>query len=358
VHLLQIATADNGSLKLSEKAAPFPGGGSDFGRIAISADGRYVAFTNEHGGVRVADIERGRMVALVPHPAGAVAFTREHRLLASGMDGRIVEWDASGQALLSVRHSEAVRAIALSPDSRRLAAASDGGLLHILDTRDGSESAPLRLEGGEIHLLAFSPDGKWLAGAVDQTLWLVDTAGWRAMGPFPHADQLASVAFAPDGKRIATTTPGGDLRVWIERQNASRLLRVWDIASRSELAAMSVIAKSPRRDESVVGAPGQTEDSKAEKAISTGDAALASQAVSWPRVSRALKIPSHPWLSAKTALEVAGQSHGDSAQFAFGADGRLLASAFERDVRLWHLKAEDLIADICARLPAVKECGK
>lgn len=55
---------------------------------------------------------------------------------------------------------------------------------------------------------------------------------------------------------------------------------------------------------------------------------------------------------------MAGQSHGDSAKFAFGADGRLLASASERGVRLWHLKTEDLKADICARLPAVEECGK
>lgn len=333
--------------------------GGQFGRVGFSTDGLYVANSDDRFGVRVWQVSDGRLVAQALQPAGSLAFDRGRLVISGGMDGRIIEWDPDGQALHRLASADEVTAVALSPDSRWLVSLSKDGRLRIYGVADGKELPSLAI-GDDVARLAFSRDGRWLAGFGGASLWLVEVAGWRTVGPLVHDRQVLGVAFDAEGKRVATSSQWDGFRVWVERMNAARQLRVWDIASRSEMGRTFAIARHPRADEAAVEAPRTPDEIAAIGQIAAGDEALASAAMSWSAAAGAGDVPAQPWLTTRTAkgdplsdvaIEVARLSHGSNQIVAaFSADGRLLASASGREVRLWHLKPDDLLAEVCARL--------
>jgi WD40 repeat protein len=70
--------------------------------------------------------------------------------------------------------------------------------------------------GAPVTALAFAPDGKTLAsGGVDRNvrLWHVATA--QEMAWFgPHAGTVLAVAFAPDGRTLVSGDDTGQVRLW------------------------------------------------------------------------------------------------------------------------------------------------
>ena len=119
-------------------------------------------------------------------------------------------------------HTDAVVAVAFSPDSKTLASASYDGTLKLWDMTTGKERATLGEYKGCLGCVAFSPDGKTLAsGAIGSPvyfpdlknvkLWDVATGKVRATleGNTFH---VHSVAFSPDGKTLASVN--GDVKLW------------------------------------------------------------------------------------------------------------------------------------------------
>ena len=64
--------------------------------------------------------------------------------------------------------------------------------------------------------VAFSPDGTRIAtGSVDKTVRLWDAATGQPIGqPLRHDDAVISVAFSPDGTRIASGGQDKTVRLW------------------------------------------------------------------------------------------------------------------------------------------------
>jgi WD40 repeat protein/tetratricopeptide (TPR) repeat protein len=125
-------------------------------------------------------------------------------------------------------HDKPITAVALSPDSRRVATASTDGAVTLRDTATGKPVGdPLQHESPVTQLI-FSPDGKRLVTATfgpmarTQTAHVWDLAeNKQAAPPLEHAGRITGLAFSSDGRRLLTVslkgmeyTDAGEARVW------------------------------------------------------------------------------------------------------------------------------------------------
>src|SRR5262249_44707641 len=106
--------------------------------------------------------------------------------------------------------------VAFSPDSRRVASASDDHTARVWDAATGAELRALTGHAGPVHSVAFSPDGRRLATAsYDHTARVWDAAtGAELLSLRGHTSPVWSVAFSPDGRRLATASHEKTARVW------------------------------------------------------------------------------------------------------------------------------------------------
>jgi WD40 repeat protein/serine/threonine protein kinase len=76
------------------------------------------------------------------------------------------------------------------------------------------------------YAVAYSPEGDTVAAACqDGAVYLVDAVERRTRLLRGHADQVFAVTFSPDGKRLASGSFGGHLRIW-DRQSGKTLRAV------------------------------------------------------------------------------------------------------------------------------------
>ena len=119
-------------------------------------------------------------------------------------------------------HTSDIEVIALSPDGKRLATASDDGTIRVWTIAQES-SIVLIGHDGPIETLAFSPDGTTLAsGGSDGMVFLWSGATGRKLAG--HGDTVRAIAFSPDGTQLASTSEDGTLFRWDVGTGAKTLL--------------------------------------------------------------------------------------------------------------------------------------
>jgi WD40 repeat protein len=169
--------------------------------------------------------------------AYALTVSADGRRAAISIDGRVYLWspvdDADGPTLSPSSDSRAGRvALAFSPDGTLLASASadwgDGRIL-VHESTTGRLLRTLVLDSSLYHMtercLAFSPDGRTLALAVDEEpmvrRWDVESGEELPALPGGSDDGGDVVAYSPDGKTLAAGYS----------QPADGFLQLWDAVS-------------------------------------------------------------------------------------------------------------------------------
>jgi WD40 repeat protein len=201
--------------------------------LSFSSDGKTLAAGvgdrfqgSASGEVKLWDVATGTWKAdllgpierTVGWPQGSVwslAYSPDGQLLAVGTGtGHLTLWDVAGEgALAYFEQGAGVRALAFSPDGWLLAAAGQY-TVRLWDLATGAERGEIQGHRGWVWSLAFAPDGRTLAtGSMDRTTRLWDVATGRPRAAYDwKIGKVHAVAFARDGM---TAAAAGDAGVFV-----------------------------------------------------------------------------------------------------------------------------------------------
>jgi WD40 repeat protein len=346
--------------------------GNIYWSLAISPNARTVAGSNWDGMLRLWDLESGRESVQIPSIEGRVThvfFAPDSKTFATG-DGNnahaVLLWDtATGRRIEPFSgHTSPVSSVAFSPDGGTMATSSwlrGDPVVRLWDPQTGRLLRSLRTPDRHgVSAVAFSPDGKTLAacGWAEKKsfvrLWDV-SSGCERHVLTGHEARCICLAFAPDGKRLASGDASinrkghyeGRLRIWdaeggklvCEIRGTRGAIRrvVFTRDGRQVLAAADGVYVYDADTGELVGEPIQPEGSLWSLALSSDSRLLATnghnQIWLWELASRR-EIP----------LAIPG---GAGRDVDFAPNGRILAVSSQKgDIVLFDWLAEEVIGTI------------
>lgn len=349
---------------------------SDFPALAFSPDGRDVAIASGKGidvwrilgrGSDVARRSAGGQAFALVFSVGETRFGVLERSGAGSSAGVMAEtWElVDGGVSAQLDLGPAASPVAGSADGKSLALAS-AGQVRVIDASSGKTRCSFAFEGA-MKALALSPDARYLAGASDRdTLQLWQVEPQKLLATIALAEPVVDnrLAVASDGQVVGVT-----------RGSASRIgvpltVRVWSAPSLSEIAARRVGAERSGLAGSVcaMSADGRlvaintadtavtVRESSTGRDIGTVDEARGGRQCAFSADGRYLAVTGSE--DAVRVWEIAAQTEvarleqvvtPTSLQFSPG--GRYLAT-LEQDgtARAWLLRPDDLLAEACSRL--------
>jgi WD40 repeat protein len=215
---VKIWDARTGAVLRTLSRHPEPDGWWDW--VELSPDGaRWAVFDSRSEAMTLCDMKNVRGIELTTRFSKNVsgAFSHDGKRFATSTDVGIMLWDTSTGAQLQTlaAYPGEVHGLAFSPDGTRLAGCGTAQTVSIWDTKSGAILQTLDGHNSVLRIVAFSPDGAVLVsgdkvGTIN--IWnLKDGSLTRTLTG--HSGWIGSLAFNPDGTRLASWS-ADSVRIW------------------------------------------------------------------------------------------------------------------------------------------------
>jgi DNA-binding beta-propeller fold protein YncE len=188
--------------------------------IKFSPDGRYLLSGNSTEVASLWDIKTWQLARQFVAPDSGwlehVAFSRDGRsILGSTCEDNLFAFDIQTGEVKQRIHVNSVDRLAVSPEGEYvLTADSPLSTVRLWEVRTGH--LVRSFVHSNVYGMAFAPDGKTIATAGRDKvvrLWNIAT-GQEILSIVGHADAVRDVDFSPDGKTVATASADGTARLW------------------------------------------------------------------------------------------------------------------------------------------------
>ncbi|KAF4770261.1 hypothetical protein HAV15_011404 [Penicillium sp. str.  len=187
--------------------------------LSFSHTGQFLGILCEHGRFRIWNIVTGVEKIL---PAGIFAGTfspTEKVLVTVSHEFSLSSWDPdTGLPLKNFKGKYCNYDQAFSPDGKLLAIARDQSQITILDMSTGILHAPFGAHADSVLSMAFSPNGQFLASASEDKVVKI----WHVGAGIPkpeqsyegHSSRVCSLTFSTDGETLVSCSDGGTAALW------------------------------------------------------------------------------------------------------------------------------------------------
>jgi WD40 repeat protein len=222
------------------EAGTFPHRGADFQSVAFAPHDTFVVTGGTlNSTARVwrwdwRDGKVGEWGAYQGDKVGvpAVSFSRDGKRFAAAIGPFVVAWKINGRQAgtgeILKGHGRPVRAVAWSPDAKRLASAGESKSILVwgFGWLGGSQKAKLRGHADVLNGLAYSPDGKRLVAIGADKMVVVwdgdDPREGMAVPLVGHTDHLRMARFLTDGTLLTVSVTGHGI--------------LWDVPAAAQVA--------------------------------------------------------------------------------------------------------------------------
>ncbi len=205
--------------------------------VAFSPDGANLATGGFHEVIlwNVADGSIKQRIRPLQERVYDIAYSPDAQYMATaagdpGRFGTAKLWKAKADGTAEFvkdlgESTDAIFAIAFSPDSKKVAAAGADRTIRLWSLPEGKLEMQLEDHADWILDLNFSPDGtKLVSASRDKTTKVFDVVKKESLVTFPaHNEQVFAAIFSPDGKQILSAGADKQVRAWSPEGEAKQV---------------------------------------------------------------------------------------------------------------------------------------
>lgn len=130
------------------------------------------------------------------------------RIVSGGDNKELIIWEVGGAIFRRHPLRGAIWSLTFSPDGKYLVAGTDGGIVYLLDMRDGHILREIRTENDIVRVIAFHPSlEQFVIGGAEGLLRVYDLQG-KLMQEISYPGILFGMNYRPDGQRLAVAGRG------------------------------------------------------------------------------------------------------------------------------------------------------
>jgi WD40 repeat protein len=228
--------------------------------MAVAPDGRTVAISASQQPkmptnwiTRMIDTRTGQTTGeLIGHGlvVQAIALAPDSaRIATASADGTVKIWDCATRSCTATidRHRTDVLSVCFAPDGQRLATAALDGSVGVWDVESGSLIVMIKDIALPSNCVAFSPDGGAVLIGTGNEIVICDALDGRARGRLAgHEGKIVGLVFSADGETLASASRDGTVRLWDYKDGTGRRRATAEAAAEARVrGALETLTGNP-----------------------------------------------------------------------------------------------------------------